>query len=159
MNKGHTGGQQREALCRSYRFGHVSVDVFPELVVIAVPYAAGHDDFCDASLFVHRYTHGTDATVIDDDDHELELRMYANVENLIAGRGNHDVPGPDPRVCFWDEPRRRPEGGELVYPPADQGSALMALHHMATWTEQYVQEIVARAGVAGITLVQGLVTH
>jgi hypothetical protein len=148
-----------EIFCRSYRFGHVSVDVFAELVTIAIPYGnPNHDDFVDASIFIERYTHGADALVLEDDELGLELRAYPNTENLISTERPCQLPPPDPRLGYWDEPRRRPEGGELVR-PGESLSGFVRLYNVAAWTEQYVQEVVLRAGAAGVTLVQAVVSH
>jgi hypothetical protein len=136
-----------EAICRSYRFGHVLVDVFPELVVIAAPYGASHDDFCDASLFVERYTHAADATFIEDDERALELHVYPNTENLISGRPC-ELPPVDPRLKDWDEPGRRPvlERTATLRPRPLVCSVFSKL----ALTEQYLQETSARLAISGL---------
>ena len=91
-----------KVISRTYQFGTVTVDVFPELVTIAVPYDGGHGDFADASLFIERYTHAVSGTVVEDDDLRLELHVYPNTDQLISGRA--ELPLIDPRMGEWDEP-------------------------------------------------------
>jgi hypothetical protein len=132
-----------EATCRSYRFGHVTVDVFPELITIAVPYGAEHESFVDASMFVERYTHGASATVVEDDDQRLELHVYPNTENLVSGNPC-ELPPLDPRIALWDEPSRRPVVVESRVP---RPPLMIALHERVAYTEQYVQELATRTAI------------
>lgn len=137
-----------EVTCRSYRFGHVEVDVFPELVTIAVPYGAEHESFVDASMFAERYTHGADATVLEDDDLFIELHVYPNTENLVGRQRPCPLPPPDPRLGHWDEPSRRPDSVELRQAPLPRPSLMTRLTELAVVTEQYAQETAARSGLA-----------
>jgi hypothetical protein len=135
-----------EATCRSYRFGHVTVDVFAELITIAVPYGAEHESFVDASMFVERYTHGASATVVEDDDQLLELHVYPNTENLISGRPPTPPPV-DPRLRLWDESSRRPDSAEVRQVPVPRPPLLSRFVDLAVVTEQYTQEVAACGGV------------
>jgi len=159
-HQGHTRGTEPTALCRSYRFGHVVVDVFPELVVIAVPYAASHDDFCDASMFVERYTHSASATFIEDDEHQLELHLYPNVENLVSGRPCQ-LPPVDPRIGHWDEPSRRPSDAGVVVLPGDKPMfpTIQSIVGRMGPVEWYLQDVALRCGAAVATLVHSLPVH
>lgn len=136
----HTG----ETICRSYRFGHVEVDVFPELVTITVPYGAEHESFVDASMFIERYTHAAEATLFEDDELGVELHVYPNTENLLSRERPCPLPALDPRLGYWDEPRRRPE---VVEPSPARALLKLRLYSLAANTEQYVQEMAARSGV------------
>lgn len=146
-----------EVVCRSYRFGHVMVDVFAELVAIVVPYCnPSHEDFVEASMFVERYTHGVDAMVLESDELSLELHIYPNTEILVGSRP-HLVPSVDPRIGLYDPPRQRSRG--VLVREVDRRPALAKLYCAATWTEQYLQEIAVRAGAAGFALAQAATSH
>ncbi len=140
-----------EAICRSYRFGHVMVDVFPELVTIAVPYGAEHDSFIDASIFVERYTHAVSATVVEDDEAGIELHMYPNTEQLVSGR-SPKLPPVDPRLGEWDEPSRRPTAAGVVQVSAPH-PLIRAFAYRLGSVDWFVQDIGLRAGAAVATLV------
>lgn len=152
-------------VCRDYRFGHVLVEVFPELVTIAVPYDSEHDDFCDASMFVERYTHCADAFVIEDDEQDLQLRIYPNVENLVAG-DRTTLPGIDPRFGLWDPPRvavpveATPLPLALPLPVPRRYRMPSQLVAATTWYEQYAQEVVLRTTVnVGTMFAQHALTY
>ncbi len=149
---------------RSYRFGHVLVEVYPEIVVIEVPYRAEHDDYCDATMFAQRYTHGTDAFVTEDDEREIQLRIYPNVENLVSGPP-FVLPPLDCRVGLWDAPRAihpgpvvslpnaQPVHHEQPAPPAMArllGRPCLA-KALATY-EQYVEELAMRSVIRSAAL-------
>lgn len=140
--------------CREYRIGTAQIQVWPEVVMIALPYGGLHEDFVEASMFVERYTHAADGTSWVDDTVELEFWLYPNIESLANGRPA--LPPIDPRVGFCDQIN-------VVYLPEGDGCAAEfsltpvqhhawnpfyspAFAHAAAQTEQFVQEMALRAG-------------
>ena len=136
-----------EATCRSYRFGHVTASVFPELVTIEVPYGAEHESFIDASLFVERYTHAASAVVLEDDDLGIELHVYPNTEVLVSS-GPPTLPPLDPRLGHWDEPTRRPDSVDLRTGHFPRPLLMTRVAEFGSGVEQYLQETAARGGIA-----------
>lgn len=129
-----------------YAFGTVDVSVDAELVTIAEPYDSLHEDFVEASLFVERYTHASEATVIEDDTAQLTLWIYPNTESLVGLVPT--LPDPDPRLKPT-VPRQLPiaEAAEAVQ--RDRRRRVVDL----TDVEPYMFEIATRGGAALLNLI------